>query len=258
VARAGSLASRSQRPGSGARGSLTPVIRPAGSAPRHSGHHRPSRRTGKSVRPAVVTAESRIEPWFAPHAVRPPNACTRPIGAGTGAGGTMPKKTARRARSPRAISSAKQPLGLIVEGTISTRSARTESALDNRSHRTTGHCGHHRTVLLQRIPYLTESKSLFLLFTKTPRVWPANLDGPPAAAERSGRVRRVRSCPSLQERRCQPPRVRRLTGPCVEAIFPIPHIPFVILLDNYRGAYEAILGPPRRNTWRPLEAALVV
>ena len=66
----------------------------------------------------------------------------------------MPKKTARRARSPRAISSAKQPLGLIVEGTISTRSARTESALDNRSHRTTGHDGHHRTVLVRQVVHL--------------------------------------------------------------------------------------------------------
>ena len=47
----------------------------------------------------------------------------------------MPKRTARRTPSPRASSSAKQAVGLIAEGKTSTQSARTQSALDNRSHR---------------------------------------------------------------------------------------------------------------------------
>ena len=67
----------------------------------------------------------------------------------------MPKRTARRTPSPRASSSAKQAVGLIAEGKTSTQSARTQSALDNRSHRT-------RTELVQGTLEMLVLKTLAL------------------------------------------------------------------------------------------------
>src|ERR1043166_3179135 len=68
----------------------------------------------------------------------PPSAYTRPIGAlEERAKGPMPKQRKRRAPSPRKVSSAKQPSGLIVTANRPPQSAGTKSALGNRSHRTT-------------------------------------------------------------------------------------------------------------------------
>jgi len=48
----------------------------------------------------------------------------------------MPKKTARHQPVPRKVARAKENLGLIAKAEKARRSARTKSALDNRSHRT--------------------------------------------------------------------------------------------------------------------------
>src|ERR1051326_3734045 len=88
----------------------------------------------------------------------PPSAYTRPIGAlEEGAKGPMPKQRKRRARSPRKVSSAKQPSGLIVTANRPTQSAGTKSALDNRSHRTTDWLRVARELLAPRLVFLVNA-----------------------------------------------------------------------------------------------------
>ena len=111
-------------------------VSPSPSRLRFSSNDRPSRRTRKSVRPAA-TAESLIEPWFAP---RDPTALANvQHGDGAAPRRTMPQKkspTTRRSQSSNRVSRAKESSGLIVPAPRAPRSARTKCGLDNRSHRT--------------------------------------------------------------------------------------------------------------------------
>jgi len=102
------------------------------SASRYSPNHRPFRRTRKSVRPALEV-ESQIEPWFAP---RDPKALASSSGHWSKTRRTMQKRTALRTAKHRNAPIAGQDVGLIVEAKSPKQSARTKSALDNRSHRT--------------------------------------------------------------------------------------------------------------------------
>jgi len=115
----------------GAGDSLHRVVRPASNQPRHSSNSRPPRRTRRSVRPAPCRVSDRTMVRL----VRPQRSQHVQIGSGVESRSTMRKKTATPTDENQRVSPNKNQ-GLIAKGKNSQQSGTTESALDNRSHRT--------------------------------------------------------------------------------------------------------------------------